>query len=210
MIATFLRPPRGAAELFADALRLIGVLSVLAALIGWSPVDAAVFGLVMLGLVLPRFLGARPALDVAFGVALLVAAWSSVLDVYLTTRWWDIPVHLALNGLIAAVAYLLLIRLEYVPDPHHSRVPLATVTLTVALGLSAGVLWEIGEWGGHTFIDETIFVGYADSIGDLAVGGIGAVLAGLAGRYLTGESRFVASGVAADDPAIRSAQSAPR
>lgn len=192
MIATFMRPPREAAEYLADALRLIGLLSVVVALVGWSMVDAAVFGLVMFGLVLPRFLGVRPALDVCFGLTLLVAGWSAVLDVYLAVRWWDIPVHFLLNGLIAAVAYVLVIRLRFVPDPDLERVPLAaTVTLTTALGLSAGVVWEIGEWAGHTFIDETIFVGYRDSIGDLAVGGLGALAAGLAGRYLAGDSRSV-------------------
>lgn len=198
MIATFLRPPRGPAELFADAMRVLGLLSGVVALIGWSAVDAAVFGLVLLGLVLPRFLGARPALDAAFALTLLVAGWSAVTDLYLVVRWWDLPVHFALNGLLAAVAYLLLIRLGYVPDPNAQRVPLAaTVVLTVALGLAAGVLWEIGEWAGHTFIDETIFVGYTDSIGDLAIGGAGALAAGLAGQYLVGRSRFVEKPVAA-------------
>ena len=58
-------------------------------------------------------------------------------------------------------------------------------------GLSLGVLWEVAEWFGHTFIDETIYVGYSDSIGDLVVGGVGAFLAGCGMRFLAGDSRFV-------------------
>ncbi len=63
MIATFVRPPRGAAEVVADAVRVLGLVSVVVAIVGWSPVDGAVFALVLLGLVLPRFLdrcGQRP------------------------------------------------------------------------------------------------------------------------------------------------------
>ena len=33
--------------------------------------------------------------------------------------------------------------------------------MTTALGLSLGVLWEIFEWFGHTFIDGEIYVGYS-------------------------------------------------
>lgn len=194
MIATFLRPPRGPAEVFADAVRVLGLVSVVVAIVGWSPVDGAVFALVLLGLVLPRFLGVRPGLDAAFGISLLVAGWSSVLDIYLTTKWWDLPVHFALNGLLAAVLYILAIRLGVVPDPAVDRVPIAAMAvLTVSFGLAAGVLWEWGEWAGHTFIDETIFVGYQDSLGDLAVGAVGALAAGLCGRFLTADSRWVAA-----------------
>lgn len=192
MIPTFLRPPRSPAELLADGMRVLGVVSIVAAIIGWPPVAAGVLGLVLIGLVLPRFLGIRPPVDAAICIVLLIAGWSSVIDVYGAIAWWDILVHFALNGLIAAMLYILLIRVGFVPDPAATRVPLAaTVTLTVALGLAAGVLWEVGEWAGHTFVDERIFVGYTDSIGDLAVGGAGALAAGLAGRYLAGDSRFV-------------------
>lgn len=203
MKATFLRRPATPSEYAADILRVVGLLSVVFAFLGWSAVDAVVFGLVMLGLVLPRFLGARPALDIAVAITLLVAGWSAVTDLYLEVRWWDIPVHFALNGLLAAIAYLLLIRLSFVPDPNRQHVPLAaTVTLTVALGLAAGVLWEIGEWAGHTFVDETIFVGYNDSIGDMAVGGAGALVAGFAGQYLVGCSRFIHARMPATAAAI--------
>ena len=192
MIATFLRAPHTLAELLADAVRVLGLVSVVVALIGWTPVDAAVFGLVMIGLVAPRFLGVRPALDIPFGVWLLVAGWSSVIDVYRAISWWDLLVHFFTNGALAAVLYILLIRVGYVPDPAAGRVPLgATVVLTVALGMAAGVLWEWGEWAGHTFLDPTIFVGYTDTLSDLALGAAGSLTAGLAGRYFTAQSRFV-------------------
>ncbi len=44
--------------------------------------------------------------------------------------------------------------------------------------MAAGVVWEIGEWFGHTFIDTSIVVEYTDTIGDLAAGGLGSLVAG--------------------------------
>jgi len=192
MIRTFLRPPSGPADWVADAIRVLGVMSVLVALIWWTPVDAATFALVLLGLVLPRFLGVRPALDVAFGVTLLVAGWSAVLDIYVEVRWWDLPVHFALTGLVALILYILLVRVGGLADPATEHVPVWVATiLTVSFGSVGAVLWEVAEWFGHTFIDETIYVGYSDSIGDLAVGLAGAVVAGLTARYWVGASRYL-------------------
>ena len=121
-----------------------------------------------------------------------MAGWSAVLDLSTRVPYWDLLVHFVLNGLVAAVLYIVAVRAGAVPDPARVRVPLgAVVALTVAFGLAAGVLWELAEWVGHTFIDETIYVGYDDSISDLAVGGLGALAAGLGGRYLSADSRFV-------------------
>lgn len=198
MIETFLRAPRGPAELAADGVRVVGVLSIVIAFVGWSTVDVAVFALGLLGLVIPRFLGIRPALDAAFGISVLVAAWSALLNLYEAISYWDTVVHFALNGLTAAVIYVLAIRLGIVPDPATSTVRLRSIViLTTAFGLAAGVIWELAEWVGNTYIDDTIFVGYTDTIGDLAAGGLGSLLAGFAGRYLSAESRFTGATPAA-------------
>jgi len=185
MIESFLRPP-GGALLLADAVRLLGVMSVVAVLLWWSPVDVAVLALSMIGLVLPRFLGVRPALDAGLGAALLVAAWFSVLGLYVSAPLVDLPVHFVLNGLVAAIASILLARLGVLPESLDvARPRLGMAVITTALGVVGGVLWEVGEWAGHSFIDETIFVGYSDTLGDLAVGGLGSLLAGASMSYLT-------------------------
>ncbi len=192
MIRTFLRAPRGAGELVADACRLLGVLSLVAVLIGWPLVDVAVFALALLGLLVPRFLGIRPGLDIPFCLAVLAAAWSAVLDLYNAIAYLDFAVHLVFNGLMAAVLYVLAVRVGVLPDPAETSVTRgAIVALTLAFGLSAGVFWELGEWAGHTYIDDAIFVGYADTIGDLVAGGLGSIGAGLFGRSLVDESRYI-------------------
>ena len=202
MMHTLVRAPAGPAELAADALRVLALLGIVIAAIGWGAVAGWSLALVAGGMVVPRLLGVRPSVDIAFGVVMLVAVWSSVLDIYLSTRWWDLPVHFLANGLCAAVAYILLERLAVVADAASLPRPvLSTVVVTTAVGVTLGVLWEIFEWIGHTFIDEGIFVGYTDSIGDLFWGGLGAVLAGCSMRYLAaqpqgddGAGRVIAGG----------------
>lgn len=192
MIQTFLRVPRGAAEVIADGLRLVGAISIVIALIGWPWVDVAVFALALVGLVIPRFLGIRPGLDIAFCIIVLVAAWSALLELYDAIEYLDLVIHFFLNGLTAAVLYILAVRLDIVPDPTTTPVRLgAIVALTTAFGLAAAVLWELAEWVGHTYIDESIFVGYDDTIADFAAGALGSLGAGLFGRSLIDESRYV-------------------
>ncbi|KRE30817.1 hypothetical protein ASG80_16290 [Agromyces sp. Soil535] len=187
MMRTFLRAPEGAAEVVADALRVLATVCIVVAAVGWGPLSGVSLAIVFGAMLVPRVLGLRPGFDIAFGVVTLVAVWSSVLQIYITTRWWDLPIHFLTNGLYAAVCYIVLVRLGVLADAARLPRPmLSAAVMTTALGLSLGVLWEIFEWFGHTFIDGEIYVGYQDSIGDLLVGGLGALLAGCSMRFLTG------------------------
>ncbi|MET0954803.1 MAG: hypothetical protein ABWY68_02555 [Cryobacterium sp.] len=187
MMQILVRAPTGPAATTADALRVAALLGIVVAGLGWGAVAGWSVALVAGGMVVPRLLGVRPSVDIAFGVVLLVAVWSSVLDIYITTMWWDIPVHFLANGLCAAVAYIALLRLRVLADASALPRPrLSAAVVTTALGFTLGVLWEFFEWVGHTFLDPGIFVGYTDSIGDLFWGGAGAVIAGCALPYLAG------------------------
>jgi len=199
---TFLRRPRGGAELTADALRVLGVISIAIGGIHWGFVEVAVFALTLLGMLVPRFLGLRPGFDIAVGGTLLVAAWSGVFELYTSIDWLDIVIHFAANGLLAALFFVVAARTGVVPDVTAGTPSLLrSALLTTVLGLAAGVLWEMGEWAGHTFIDSAIFVSYTDTIGDLAVGGFGSLLAGLCIRWLSSESRWIAPHAEAATPA---------
>ncbi|WP_258934554.1 hypothetical protein [Nesterenkonia pannonica] len=50
--------------------------------------------------------------------------------------------------------------------------------LTVALGLAMASLWEMVEWVGFEYVTQDIYVTYADTIGDMAAGGLGSLFAG--------------------------------
>lgn len=186
MIETFLQRPARPTEWVADAVRALAALSVVVVGIGWGFVEIAVMMLALAAVLAPRFLGVRPGFDVFAGATVLVAAWSSVFELYTRIAGWDTLVHFALNGVLAALAVIVVQHTGFVPSRGH-RLGLAAAT--VAIGLAAGVLWEIGEWWGHHVVDDAIFVTYDDTIGDLAAGGAGALVAGIALPVLTARRR---------------------
>lgn len=176
----FLRRPRTVAEYGADAIRVIGVLSVLVAAIWSTPTDAGILALATPALMLPRALGMRGGADLAIGVTVLVAAASNVFDLYRSVPGWDLVVHFVCTGAIAATGYLVLARLRIVPaqdsPEFRRRIP---VVLCTILGLAVSAVWEMIEWAGRTFVTDEIFVTYEDTIGDMAIGGLGALAAGV-------------------------------
>ena len=190
---TFLRRPHGVLEYVADAVRVVAALSVVVVGVGWGVVEIAVLMLALLGTLVPRMLGLRASVDLMVGVAVLGAAWSSVFELYTRVAGYDTVVHFVLNGLLAAVVVVLARRVGWVVSPDDAgrggagrSARVGSVVLTVAFGLAAGTLWEMGEWAGHTLVDSAIFVGYDDTIGDLAAGGLGSLLAGLAMPFVVG------------------------
>lgn len=173
----------------ADLVRLAGVVSVVVAVVARGPIDAALFLLVLGGLVLPPLFRAPVPLDAAYGVGLLVAAWSGSLDLYDVIGWLDLAIHFSATALVAAVAYLAVSTTGAAVPPHalgtdpvrageRDRRPLGIVVLTAAIGFGLSVLWEIGEYLGNTYLDPEIYVGYVDTVGDVTVGGLGSALAG--------------------------------
>lgn len=175
--ALLLRGPGG-------VVRVLGVASVVVAAVVDGPVGVALLLLVLAGLVVPPAVRADPRLDAAYGVGLLAAGWAGALDLYQRISWLDVVMHLVVTGLIAAVAHLVVARATgAVVDPvlpAARRTHVGSVGVTTALGLGLSVLWEVGEYLGNTYIDASIHVGYRDTIGDMALGGIGSLAAGLA------------------------------
>ncbi|GAA1059318.1 hypothetical protein [Agromyces bracchium] len=175
------RRAEGPGEIAADVLRLIALICIPIAGIGWGPLGLVSLTFVSAAMVLPRVLHVRPALDISFGVIALVSVWSSVTDLYVSVRWWDIPMHFLMNGLAAVIAVLLFVRLRLIADPQRLPRPvLAAVLVTTAFGFGLAVIWEVFEWFGKNFIDDDIYVDYRDTIGDLVWGGLGSALGGLA------------------------------
>jgi hypothetical protein len=172
----------GGVRLVADVLRVGGVAS-----LGWAVaegqwVNAALFALVLGGLMLPRMVPTRPGVDLTYGATLLFAAWSAVEDLYVRYDWLDNVVHTVACGLVAAVVHRLLVTVSVLPPAtdHSLRRAGTGVVVTIwALGLALGTMWEAGEWFGHTYLDQRIQVGYGDTVADLMADCLGALVAGL-------------------------------
>ncbi|WP_420370393.1 hypothetical protein [Curtobacterium sp. L1-20] len=177
---TFLRPT----FLVADVVRALTLVSLVVASIGWGGTAFPVMALSLLGVVVPRMLGLRPAFDVLVCVLVLVAGWSSVFEWYTSLFLWDKFFHVVLTGLLAAVLYVIGSDLRAVAAPSEEpRVVVAVLAL--AAGLAIGAVWEMGEWLGHNFVDSAIYVGYDDTIGDLAADGAGGLLIGFGLPWLS-------------------------
>jgi hypothetical protein len=180
---TLTRLPSTPAETAADVVRALGLLSFVVASLVVGGTAFPLFALILLGQFLPRYLALPSSLDITIGVVLLAAGWSNPLDLYRMIPSWDLVMHFAANGLVAVVGYVLFVRLALSgarsSDALRSGLPIvAGILLTTTFGMAAGVVWEIGEWFGHTFIDTSIVVEYTDTIGDLAAGALGSLVAG--------------------------------
>lgn len=152
-------------------------------------VAVAVFALVLGGMTLVRVLAVPAVLQALLGGVLLVAAWSAALLLYEQVWWLDVVVHLGLNGVIAAVAGVLLHRGRLVPSGVEQRGRWGIALTTTTVGVSLGVVWELAEWFGHEFVDDTIYVAPGDTMGDLVAGATGSAVAGLLLARLAGRHR---------------------
>ncbi|MEW1981172.1 hypothetical protein AB0333_09625 [Citricoccus sp. NPDC079358] len=164
-------------RLIADAAALLTLLSLVLGL--WdSGVAVALYSLVLMGQTVVRLAPLRASVQAGTAVILLAAAWAALLDAYQLIPWLDLVMHVVATGLLAAIGTAALLRSGWLQTgPSAGRV--GQTLLTAGLGALLAVLWEVGEWFGHTLLDPAIQVGYEDTMGDLAAGVLGALLAGL-------------------------------
>lgn len=158
------------ARVATDVVAVAGVLSFGLAF-WWGAVVVALFALVLLGLTVPRVAGLPGSFQAVGGAMLVFAAWAATLGWYESVPALDLLVHAAVNGQLAVVLVVVLLRTGALPAG-ASRT--GTVLVTVALGTLLGVVWEAGEWFGHSVLDDGIVVGYDDTMGDLLAGTVGA------------------------------------
>ncbi len=103
----------------------------------------------------------------------LVDVTGNTLNLYDTVAWWDDANHLVNWFLLSAGIAVLLKRARIAPD--------WALSLSVAgIGALLAIAWELGEW--YTFIRHgtELTTAYEDTLGDQALGTLGAALAGIA------------------------------
>ncbi len=111
---------------------------------------------------------------VAFALVMapfLIDVTGNTLDLYDSVTWWDDANHFVNWVLLCGGLGLLLL--------HPIRVPWARVLLVTGLGAVLAIGWELGEW--YTFIRHgtELDTAYQDTLGDEALGTLGALVAGL-------------------------------
>lgn len=165
----------------ADLLRVLALLSALVT-VPTQPDEVPLrFGLVFALLLVTRAIGMPRPFDAAFAALLLVSGWASAKGWYFEHPWIDIPIHFSLTGAAAAMLYFALARVHLLPQldqPSLRRNVGAVVLVVTTLGATTAVLWELYEWLAATYVQSRILVGYDDTVGDMANGLLGSVLAG--------------------------------
>jgi hypothetical protein len=119
----------------------------------------------------------RRDVDVPWGAFALVMApflidvTGNTLDLYDSVTWWDDANHFVNWVLLCAGLGMLLLA--------GISAPWARVLLVSGLGAVLAIGWELGEW--YTFIRHgtELDTAYQDTLGDEALGTLGALVAGL-------------------------------
>ncbi|HEY9565469.1 MAG TPA: hypothetical protein VIR30_17010 [Nocardioides sp.] len=93
------------------------------------------------------------------------------MDLYDTIVWFDDWMHLMNTGLLTAAVILLTM-------PRTSSLG-ATIERALAFGVSAAVFWEFAEYFAFLSKSTERVSAYPDTLGDLALGSFGAILAAL-------------------------------
>ncbi len=93
------------------------------------------------------------------------------MDLYDTIVWFDDWMHFMNVGLISAAVVLLTL--------HRSSGMGAILERALAVGMTGAVLWELAEYVAFISRHGERFDAYADTLGDLALGGLGAVAGAL-------------------------------
>jgi hypothetical protein len=111
------------------------------------------------------------ALDILLVLPFLVDTAGNAANLYDTIEWWDDLNHFVNWGILVAAFGQFLIRLPL------GRI--TTAALAVGFGGVTAILWEFAEY--FTFIrgSPEISTAYTDTLGDLALGLSGSVVAGL-------------------------------
>ena len=101
----------------------------------------------------------------------LIDVTGNTLDLYDTVVWWDDANHFVNWALLCGGLGLLI--------TGRIGMPWARLLLVTGLGAVLAIAWELGEW--YTFIRHgtELDTAYTDTLGDEALGTLGAFVAGL-------------------------------
>jgi hypothetical protein len=150
--------------------------------------------------------------DLALALALTLQAWGEALGLYDSLAWFDNVVHFSLPFFGAPTLYIVLARLDVVPDPKDEtdlRHYVGIAIVTFALGVALGGLWEIAEWASDNTLGSSLQLDNDDTVGDLIADSLGALCGSAllvcwarwgwgSVRRIPGENRYEGTEVAAD------------
>ena len=116
------------------------------------------------------------SVDILLTLPFLIDTVGNALDLYDTIWWWDDANHLVnwglLSGAIGALAWRNNVRAW------------GTLAYVVGFGATTAILWEIAEYVAFIRESSELDTAYVDTLGDLALGLTGSVVAGVVAGVL--------------------------
>ncbi len=109
--------------------------------------------------------------DLLMTLPWLVDLIGNRLNLFDTITWWDDAMHFLLWALLTAGVLT-----AFAP---RSLSRALTVFVALGFGATAAVIWELGEYVAFVRHSTELQTAYTDTLGDLALGSLGALLAGL-------------------------------
>ncbi len=120
--------------------------------------------------------------DVLVTITCFTDVLGNRLDLYDTVVWFDDWMHLMNTGLLAAAVVLLTM-------PRDSGL-VRVLERSLAFGATAAIAWELSEFFAFVQGSSERRFAYADTLGDLGLGVLGAVVAGLVVHQLWRQGRL--------------------
>jgi hypothetical protein len=145
---------------------------------------AAADGLVGASLVLigGRFLNLPRFYDLSLIIGMTLTGWGSALHLYGQLEWYDDVVHALMPMLMTPIVYILLVRLQVLPQLDdlrgvHRQLGFFLIAFCVGMAIAGG--WEVIEWWLDQWTGNTRVNSAADTASDLTSGVYGSLAAGL-------------------------------
>jgi len=133
-------------------------------------------------LLLARWVELPRPYDLSLFLAMVLIAGGTALNLYGSWRYYDKIVHAISPALWAPVIYIVLIRLDVLPDLRERREShhlVGIFLVTLALGMAIGAGYEIVEWLIDKAVGATLVKGETDTATDLIADTIGSSIGGL-------------------------------
>ena len=164
-----------------DVLRLAFLAAAIVTALMGRTEDAVRLAGTFLIVLFARHLSLPRLFDLGVIVGMALQAFGNVLGLFDSFRYYDLVVHFANPLAVAPCVYILLARLEVVPDlgDARGRHQLGIFLVTFCIGFSIGAAYEIYEWFADNALGASLKVGYTDTIGDLTDDAIASALGGL-------------------------------
>jgi hypothetical protein len=151
-----------------DPLDVARIAFILSAIV-WALLGHAMTGLIAGSavIILARVISLPRFYDASVILVMFLLAWGSALSWYGSWGFYDNFVHFLTPLLTTGMFYLLLVRLDVLPEFHdlttvHHRVGFFLIVMSLGMAIGAG--WEIVEW----LLDQMSDVGRVASADDTA------------------------------------------